>query len=161
MRLERPVLRDLPPTPGELGWATDRGDVRVSEPAPGVFLFVGRGFLTADFVAKIVDVHERAVAQGGRPHIFIDGEFLTGHEPPLRADLTAWVQRHRPRLAAMHVLVRARPVKMAVAVSNLTLGGMLRTYDDRGAFRAALARAVAGARASAPRVLPAPRVGPA
>ncbi len=154
------MLRDLPPTPGELGWVTDQGEVRVSEPAPGVILFVEKGYLAAGFIAKIVGIYERAAADGKHPHVFIDGEFLTGHEPPLRADLTTWVQKNRTRLGSVHMLVRSRLVKMAIAVSNLSLGGLMHTYNDRAPFQIALNQAVAGVRAGTPRTLPPPRHNP-
>ncbi|HEU4406147.1 MAG TPA: hypothetical protein VFS43_12860 [Polyangiaceae bacterium] len=147
------MLRDLPSLPGELGWATDQGEVRVSEPAAGVVLFVEKGYLGAAFVEKLIGVYERSVEGGGRPHVFIDGGFLTGYEPPLRADLTTWLRKNRGRLGSVHVLVRSRIVKMAIAVSNLTLGGMMHTYNERGPFQIALNQAVARTQAGAPRLL--------
>jgi hypothetical protein len=132
----------------------DRGEVRVSEPAPGVVLFVEKGHLSADFVAKILGVYEGAIDPGRRPHIFVDCEALVGYDPPIRTDITAWVRTNHPRVSAIHMLVRSRMAKMGLAVTNLVLGGMLHGYTDRASFQTALHQAVARVTPDTTRVLP-------
>ncbi len=126
----------------------------MSEPAPGVILFVEKGYLSAAFVEKIVGVYDSIAARAERrPHIFVDCEFMVGYDPPIRADITACIQKHRTRLGSVHMLVRSRLAKMGLAVSNLVLGGLMHGYTQRDVFQAALSQAVARTHPGSPRLL--------
>lgn len=147
------MLRALSLSHNEFGWASDRGELRVSEPAPGVVLLFEKGHLSSDFSEKITGVFERAIRGGGRPHLFVNCELLRGYDPALRTHVTAWAQGNHTRVAAFHLLVCSHVVKMGFAVCNLALNGILHGYTERAAFQAVLDQTIARVAPSSRRVL--------
>jgi hypothetical protein len=136
------MLRELPRTIDEIGWATDRGELRIRRPTPLVLVFIEKGYLDADFAPSIISANDEAVLGGMRPHIFVDCESLEGYAPPVRTEPTKWLQRNHKRVVRQHMLVRSAVVKMGLSIASLTLGGIVSGYTDRRAFDAALEDAV-------------------
>jgi hypothetical protein len=155
------VLRTLSLSHNEFGWASDRGELRVSEPAAGVVLLFEKGHLSSSFSEKITGVFERAIRGGSRPHLFIDCERLLGYDPVLRTHVTAWAQVNHTRVAAFHLLVCSHIAKMGFAVSNLALNGLLHGYTERRAFQVVLDQTIARVAPTSRRVLSFSRPRPA
>lgn len=140
------MLRELPRTADEIGWATDRGELRIRRPTPLVLVFVETGYLDAEFAPHIVNANDEAVLGGMKPHIFVDCESLEGYAPPIRTEPTKWLQRNHKRVLKQHMLVRSAVVRMGLSIASLTLGGIITGYTDRQAFDGALEEAIVSTR---------------
>ncbi len=95
------------------------------------------------FVRKHVDP---LIAQGRRPHVFLDALAVEGYESAARETMVAWVKQHRDKLASLHVLFRSKLVAMGVAVANVALGGMVTGHSDERAFYRAVDAVLPAAR---------------
>lgn len=141
------MLSRLETPAGEEGWSSSRGELRIRHPAPGVVVFVERGFLAADFAPYIVRHSDRASAEGERVHIFVDGFDLEGYDPEIRNSATAWLKDNMSRVDAQHMLVRSRLAKMGLTMVSLALGGVIKGHHQRLTFERDLASAIVRARA--------------
>ena len=128
--------------PGELGWDSDRGSLRIRHGARHVILFVEAGFLVKDFAPLITEHLDGAVRGGARPEIFVDAYDLEGYDSEVRLGATNWLKTHKSAVRKQHMLVRSRLTKMGLSVASLALGGVLEGYADRDAFEREYRRAV-------------------
>jgi hypothetical protein len=144
--LHRGMLDRLELGGGVAGWGSTRGQLVVRHPAPGVVVFVEKGFLTSEFVAHIVDHCDRALEEALKVEVFVDGYELDGYDPEIRNGASNWLRRNAPRVIAQHMLVRSRLTKMGLSVVSLAFGGLIRGHHERKEFDADLAVAVRRAR---------------
>ncbi len=79
--------------------------------------------------------------------IFLDLETLEDYHPSLRPRAVEFVQKNPGRVIAVHGLAGSKIAAMALTVSNLALGGKVKTHDDRLTYEAALREAAQGAAA--------------
>jgi len=115
-------------------------------PAPGVVVFVEKGFLTSEFAAHIVDHCDRALDEALKVEVFVDGYELDGYDPEIRNGASDWLRRNSARVIAQHMLVRSRLTKMGLSVVSLAFGGLIRGHHERRSFDADLAVAIRRAR---------------
>lgn len=133
------------PTIDEAFGAGRKGDPRVVVVTPHVLLVTLEGYLeaaTGHAIAATID--RRLEASRGRLHLFFDLERVVNYHSEVRTGLTRVLLARRPKVASVQVLTRSKIVKMGVAVANLTLGDVVRTFESRVAFEGALAQAKAG-----------------
>lgn len=118
-------------------WTTDRGRLRVERRARDVLLFEAVGHLEADLFGLFRDAVETALVSG-RPHLFWDGENLTGYDSDFRARIGGYCVEVRDRVGSMHVYTPRRFAAMGAAVINVWLGGAFQMKKTRGELLAAL-----------------------
>lgn len=131
---------------GAEGWGSTRGQLVIRHPAPGVVVFVEKGFLTSEFAAHIVDHCDRALDEALKVEVFVDGYELDGYDPEIRNGASDWLRRNSARVIAQHMLVRSRLTKMGLSVVSLAFGGLIRGHHERRSFDADLAVAIRRAR---------------
>lgn len=131
---------------GAEGWGSARGQLIVRHPAPGVVVFVEKGFLTSEFAPHIVAHSDRALEEAVKVEVFVDGYDLDGYDPEIRNGASNWLRSHSSRVIAQHMLVRSRLTKMGLSVVSLAFGGLIRGHHERKEFDADLAVAVRRAR---------------
>jgi hypothetical protein len=67
----------------------DRGELIIRREAPGVILFIERGYLPAVCGEQIVKAQANALKLPGKLTMFVDAEGLDGYDPPVRTMPTA------------------------------------------------------------------------
>lgn len=78
------------------------------------------------------------VTKGGI-RFFFDFWQMPTYDSEMRTEWTAFLVKHRARIAEIHVVARSKLVAMGVSVANLALGGIIKTYPvPGGAFERAL-----------------------
>ncbi|HEY1957811.1 MAG TPA: hypothetical protein VGH28_19455 [Polyangiaceae bacterium] len=117
--------------------------VRISEPAVGVFHSVIRGRATAGAASAMIQFAEHMLAAQRRLLVFHDWEAVSGYDADARKLLTEWSQRITPYWDGSHILFSSPLIAMAVSVASLTLRGKIKTYSSRANFERSLARACA------------------
>jgi hypothetical protein len=123
-------------------FSSAHGSIRVSEPAPGVFLSVAMGRATSGTAGHIIRFAEEMLAAGRRLLVFHDWEGLTGYDPEARRTLTEWTGRISPFWDGSHILLASRLVAMAISVASIaTTPGKIKAYSSRKTWEAALAQA--------------------
>ncbi len=77
--------------------------------------------------------------------LFHDWSAMETYDTPARLLLTNWLQTHRDRFEAIHILSGSRLVAMGVAVANLALDRFLTPYniEQRSRYEAALEQVLA------------------
>lgn len=135
------------PTGGE-GWVSARGELQIRHLAPGVVLFVEKGFLSSEFAHLILEHSDQARGEADQVQLFVDAYDLDGYDPEIRNGGSAWLKKHASRVIAQHVLVRSRLTKMGLSVVSLALGGLIKGHHERRSFDGDLAAAIREARAS-------------
>jgi hypothetical protein len=133
---------------GEEGWASARGELSIRHPAPGVVLFIEKGFLSSEFADYILQHSDRALREADKVHLFVDGYELDSYDPEIRNAGSAWLKKNATRVVTQHMLVRSRLTKMGLSVVSLALGGLIKGHHERLAFEADLAAAIRIARGS-------------
>jgi hypothetical protein len=125
---------------------TDRGELRLSLPAPSVILFKYKGHSDGAFMAFIERVWDATVAQyPGRVQVFVDTEEQTGYVQDFRARLMSWSKRTIWQTDVYFLLVKSRWVAMGIAIARATVGlpaAHAEVTTDRRAFDAKLSEAV-------------------
>ncbi|MGH7280789.1 MAG: hypothetical protein ACRELY_04645 [Polyangiaceae bacterium] len=115
-------------------YANAPADVRISEPAGGVFRSVVRGRATAGAAGAIIAFAEHMIAGGRRLLVFHDWENVSGYDADARKLLTEWSGRITPYWDGSHILFSSPLIAMAVAVASLSLRGKITTYSSRTSF---------------------------
>jgi hypothetical protein len=119
----------------EKQWAGGRSVLMVREIAPRVLYLKMSGFHDDVSVPKEFSAwFQRRTTDGVPVDMFWDTTDTTGYKSECRAELERWQKDARPRLASCTVLVRSRLMEMAIAVTNLLLGGMNKATRDREKF---------------------------
>ena len=125
-------------------WRSDRGTFRTERPIPDILIFRATGHLEASFVDLFAHVVDEAIAET-RPHLFWDGEAMTGYDSAFRKRIGDHCVKVRDDVAAMNVYTPNRMVAMGASVINVWLGGFFTIIKTRDAFEQALERARFGA----------------
>lgn len=118
-------------------WSTDRGRLRTERHGREVLLFRASGHLETELVELFQEVVDDALVVG-RPHLFWDGEDLTGYDSEFRLRLGKYCVAVRDRVGSMHVYTPHRFVAMGAAVINVWLGGFFQMKKTREELMAAL-----------------------
>jgi hypothetical protein len=126
-------------------YVDERGELTIQRPAPGVLLYIEKGYLEGSRGELIVGAMERELKFASKLTIFVDGEHLEGYDPPIRTMPTDWLKKNTARVECQHMLVRSQIAKMGLSVAGLVLGAVIKGYTDRRAFEQALRAAVARA----------------
>ena len=124
-------------------YASSHGHIRVSEPAPGVFLSEIQGRGTVGVVGTIIHYGEQMLGAGRRLLVFHDWELMNGYDAEAKKVLTDWTQRITPYWDGSHILFASPIIAMAVSVAGLTMRGKLVSYSSRKSFERAFAQACA------------------
>jgi hypothetical protein len=122
-------------------WSTDRGTLTCEEASRSVVLFRLKGHLDVSFARAIKKTVEVVLASGARPHLFFDADEATGLDSQFRMQLTPWHKEVQPRVSSQNVLVRSKILAMAISVSNMAIGHVIKPYNRRQEFEAAIAAA--------------------
>jgi hypothetical protein len=122
--------------------------LRIEHPAHGVLRTYFRGELGEEEVSTILAATSGAMAREGRLTLFHDWEGMTRYAPSVRTRLTAWAVTQREHIDGLHILleVRGPVISMAIAATNLVLGGMMNVHERRAEFERDFRRAVLKAR---------------
>ncbi|WP_437286189.1 hypothetical protein [Sorangium sp. So ce406] len=118
--------------------STDRGEIRLEQPSPGVLVVRCSGHGEAAFVSPLLDHFEALAASGHPADLFVDAEHLTDFDREYRAAMVTWITRNRPRLHCVNVLVRSRLASMGVSLARLRQRGLLVPFVSRQDFEATL-----------------------
>ncbi|HWA73378.1 MAG TPA: hypothetical protein VG937_13625 [Polyangiaceae bacterium] len=77
-----------------------------------------------------------------RMKFFFDFWQMPTYDSEMRTEWTGFLVTHRARVDEIHVVARSKLVAMGVAVANLALGGIIKSYPaPTGPFERALNRA--------------------
>lgn len=125
-------------------YATDRGQVLLRIPLPGVVLATYEGVAAEAFVPKITATLDQWIADGRRVTIGVDTLELSSYETGYRKGWTQWMGDNRPHIQGVHILFRSRLVQMGITIVNSLIGGVITAYTDRAKFDTAVALAVHG-----------------
>lgn len=118
-------------------WKSARGQLRTERPAREVAIFRATGHLEASFVDLFEEVVLDAV-KVGRPHLFWDGDAMTGYDTEFRQRIGDFCVRVKPKVAAMNVFTPNRFVAMGAAVINIWVGNFFTIFRDRTSFEECL-----------------------
>lgn len=125
---------------------TDRGELRLSTPAPTVFLFEYQGFSDGSFIPFIEKVWEESFGNSTVPlQVFSDTERQTGYTTEFRTRLMPWSQRVIDQTDTFVLLVKSRWIAMGIAIGTAALGARARHVEvttKRQLFQAKFDRAV-------------------
>lgn len=119
----------------------DRGEMGLWEASPGTLRTVLRGYLSAGLAEQMIAAMERMIA-GRAFDLFHDWSAYTGHDAAARSTMTQWSFRNRSQLRSLNILMPlpTKMISMAIAASNMILGGFMRVHHSRAAFDAEHAR---------------------
>ena len=131
-------------------WVGASGRIRVTEPAPGVFVSEVHGRATIGVIGVIIRFAEEMLAADRRLLVFHDWEDVSGYDAEARRQLTDWTDRIKPFWDGSHILFASPIVAMAVSVAGLTMRGRLSSYSSRKSWELALAKACAARGGPAP-----------
>lgn len=126
-------------------YVDERGELAIQRPAPGVLLFIEKGYLVGARGEPIIAAMERELKVASKLTLFVDGEHLEGYDPPIRTMPTDWLKKNAARVECQHMLVRSQIAKMGLSVAGLVLGAVIKGYTSRRAFEQALRDAIAAA----------------
>jgi hypothetical protein len=135
----------------ELGSYKDElGELVIRRMAPGVLLFVERGYLVGSCAHLIIEAQERELLTVPSLTLFVDGIGLLGYDPPMRTVPTDWLKKNKTKVVAQHMLVTSQIARMGLAVAGLVLGTVIKGYTDKREFDLALRGVVASAGGASP-----------
>jgi hypothetical protein len=124
----------------------ERGELRMSLPAPTVLLMEYKGYSDEGFVPFIEDVWERTFAKTDNAvQIFADTERQTGYAHGFRTGLMVWSKRMVHRTDVYCLLVKSRWIAMGIAIVRSTVGlpaAHAEVTSNREVFRSKLDAAV-------------------
>lgn len=141
------MVQRQPREDGVEAWVSETGAIELERPEPAVLVARFRDHLTEDFAPALMTALDDVLATEEHLTVFVYADALQSYDTGLRLQMTNWIRRRRHRLAGVHLVYASQVIALAVALVNLAVGGLLRGYDDRAAFDAALAAAVRAARA--------------
>jgi hypothetical protein len=116
----------------------ERGLLLIRRVAPGVLLFVEKGYLVGARAPLIIEAKERELKFSQRLTLFVDAEQLQGYDPPIRTMPTDWIKKNAQKVAVQHMLVKSQIARMGLAVAGLALGTVIKGHTTRLDFDAAL-----------------------
>ncbi len=110
----------------------------VQEVSSEVILIKLKGHLEAAFADAIRSHIDPILARGKRPHLFFDAEEANGLDTRFRTDLTPWHKAIKPLVQSQNILVKSKILQMAISVANMAIGDLLKAYNKRPEFEAAM-----------------------
>lgn len=130
-------------------WRTERGEARLTRPAPTVVLITLKGYATIDLFPLVVTEPERLMRSGVRFDWFGDYGEMTGYDSQMRISLSDFTATNKSNIDTIAILVRSKIVAMGVSVANLAVGGKIDVYANRESFEHALSEATLRSRTKA------------
>lgn len=129
--------------PGIDAWSTEKGEIRIWSPGPGIAASRVRGVVDRRLLPHFMEPITRILATGHRFMAFHDWEGLTGYDSDTRLRLTAWGVRFARQIEKITILVATESsfVRMAISVTNVALGGTIEMLYERARFEDAYERA--------------------
>lgn len=126
---------------------TDRGELRLSVPAPTVFVFEYQGFTDESFMRFVEETWDREFGDAGEGtvQVFADTAGQTGYTAGFRTGMMEWSKRMVDRTNEYVLLVKSRWVAMGIAIVRSTIGlpaPHVEVTTDGGVFRKKLDAAV-------------------
>lgn len=129
----------------------DRGELRMSLPAPTVLLMEYKGYSDEAFIPFIENVWDETFGKtDDSVQIFADTEHQTGYAHGFRTGLMAWSKRMVGRTDEYCLLVKSRWVAMGIAIVRSTVGlpaAHAEVTSNRDVFRSKLDAALQRSRA--------------
>jgi hypothetical protein len=98
------------------------------------------GDASADFFAPVAEICESAIKRNRVVTLYVDGEQLNRYEPEFRERWTDWFIKYRKHLNEMHCLTGSVMLRMGLAVVNLAVSGLVRSYSARRDFERSFGR---------------------
>jgi hypothetical protein len=127
------------------GWQIEGGNLGIWLPGKDLLVVQIAGHGGEEFVTPIGQAFDQALESSGSVRMYFDVGKLHKYDSPLRTRLTTRFLRDRGRIAGIDILVQSKIVSMGVAVANLALGGLIKSYARRPDFDSALDDALKGA----------------
>lgn len=134
---------------GDEVWRSKHGELRMSNPAPGIIVTRFTGDLASEFATPMVAAMNRVVASGYRLTVFADFEKAHNYHTSARLQLTQAVIQLRSKTDALHFLVSSKILALGVQTANLVVGNLV-LHETRPAFERALTVALGNARRMRP-----------
>jgi hypothetical protein len=137
--------REAEPGTGLVRLRSARCTFTFARPRPGVLWVRAEGHDAGEF--SDATLREMEAALGERPlHLLVDARDADGPPVAVSQEWTAWLARHRERLARMDVLVGSRVLHLTVSIAQhlSRTGALLRLHETPGGFTEALAQAAPG-----------------
>jgi hypothetical protein len=102
---------------------TGRGELKLSVPAPSVFVFEYDGYSDASFIPFIADTWEATFASATfQVQAFADTERQTGYSSDFRTGLMAWSRGMVHQTDVYCLLVKSRWVAIGIEIVRATVG---------------------------------------
>jgi hypothetical protein len=102
---------------------TERGELRLSVPAPTVFLFEYRGFTDDDFMQFVEKTWDEQFGKADFPvQVFADTAGQTGYTTGFRTRMMTWTRKMIGQTNEYVLLVKSRWVAMGIAMVRSTVG---------------------------------------
>ena len=102
---------------------TDRGELRLSVPAPTVFLFDYRGYTDDGFMQFVERVWDDQFGKADFPvQVFADTAGQTGYTTGFRTGMMKWTKKMIGQTNEYVLLVKSRWVAMGIAMVRSTVG---------------------------------------
>lgn len=124
-------------------WATELGRLRLTNPAPGVFMSEAVGVLGLEAAHAYTGFADAVAGQGAGGIGLHDWWEMSGYDPGVRQHVVGWSLRIISEWEQIHVALRSKVVKMGVTLANVALGGKISIYTDRARFEAARRETIA------------------
>lgn len=121
-----------------------RGSVVITNLHPGHVLLTLYGYNDGEFADAYYEALDAVVAKDGFIVIYMDSREQKGISAEERERATHWSRALGDKYRGGHLLFRSRLLEMAVALSNLVLGGKVKSYSDVIAFERVISRNVPG-----------------
>jgi len=103
--------------------STERGELRLSVPAPTVLLFEYRGYSDDGFMKFVERVWTDQFGEAALPvQVFADTVGQTGYATGFRTGMTKWTKTMIGRTNEYVLLVKSRWVAMGIAMVRSTVG---------------------------------------
>lgn len=102
---------------------TERGELRLSVPAPTIFLLEYRGFTDGNFMRFVEKVWDEEFGKADFPvQVFADTEGQTGYSTGFRTGMMKWTKKMIGQTNEYVLLVKSRWVAMGIAMVRSTVG---------------------------------------
>lgn len=122
-----------------------RGEMAWWEGSPIVVRTQLRRYLSQSLCEQMIALTDKHTG-GRRIHLFHDWAGYTGHDAGARSFATQWSFKNRERIASLHILMPppTKMLAMAIAASNMVLGGLMRIHQSAPQFENEFRRVAAG-----------------
>jgi len=121
-----------------------RGTIYVTHLAPGCLLLTEFGYDDGEVNDRLYAAIEAAIAQHGGVTVFLDARAQTGVAASSRDRAAVWLKTNKPKVRGSHLLFRSKLLELAIALANLTSGGVTKGYTNVAEFERVIAKHVPG-----------------